>query len=432
MSTAMTDDSMPDLIRQYEARTARSRDYHEQACGYLPGGETRSITHYEPYPVVLAEGHGALIGDVDGNEYVDVLNNYTALVHGHAFPPVVEAVRAALPGGTVFPAPHAHQLALARTLCERFPAAERVRFTNSGTEAALLALRIARAATGRRRVVMFSGGYHGGVPELVDGGAETVRVPYNDADHAAAAIDSSIAAVFAEPFLGTGGVIPASREFLRQVQESARAAGSVFVLDEVQALRNAFHGTHASLGLEPDLVLMGKIIGGGFPVGAVGGRASLMDLTSAARPGSLSCSGTFNGNVITTTAGSAALAALHEPAIRMLNERAGALAERIGDAAGRAGIPVSVTRAGSILHVHLLDSAPETASAAAVVPAGWASALHLALLLEGVYAAPRGMLNVSTALDDGLAARITAGYAAAFRRIRDLVSSEDLLTSGRG
>jgi len=430
MSAAMTENHRMDVISEYLARTAGSADYHEQACRYLPGGETRSITHYEPYPVVLAEGHGALLLDVDGNEYVDVLNNYTSLVHGHAFGPVIEAVQAALPTGTAFPAPHLRQLSHARTLTERYPAVERVRFTNSGTEAAMLALRIARAATGRRRVVMFSGGYHGSVPDLIDGGPDTILAPYNDAELTAAAIDSSVAAVFAEPFLGSGGVIPAAPEFLRVVQERVRAVGGLFVLDEVQSLRNAPHGVHPSIGLEPDLVLMGKIIGGGFPVGAVGGRVSLMDLTSAARPGGLSCSGTFNGNVITMAAGSAALTALDESAISTLNARAQVLADQIESAASQAGIPGSVTRAGSILQVHLLDTAPGTFEAAQVVPAGWISALHLALLLEGVYPAPRGMLNLSTALDDALLARVADGYAGAFRRIRDLVSGGALLGSG--
>ena len=340
-----------DLVGEYQARTPGSREYYQQACCYLPGGETRAVTQYEPYPVVLAEGHGALVNDVDGNEYVDVLNNYTALVHGHAFGPVVEAVQAALPAGTAFPAPHPAQLRLARMLTERYPAVDRVRFTNSGTEAALLALRIVRAATGRRRVVLFTGGYHGTVPEIIDGGPDTARVPYNDAGQAAAAIDSSVAAVFAEP-------------------------------------------------------------------------------SSAARPGSLNCSGTFNGNVITMTAGAAALAALDGPAIAALNERAAALAAQVEAAASRAAIPCSVTRAGSILHVHLLGSAPASAAAADAVPAAWMSALHLALLLEGIYTAPRGMLGLSTALDEGLLARVADGYARAFLRIRDLVAGSGLMTAG--
>ncbi len=419
------------LTSEYAARTARSGDHHRQACRHLPGGETRSVTLYQPYPLVLSEGRGALVRDIDGNEYVDVLNNYTSLVHGHAFGPVVEAVAASLPAGTVFPAPHPAQLRLAGMLTGRYPAVQRVRFTNSGTEAALLALRIARAATGRRRIVTFTGGYHGGVPEIIDGGPDTVRVRYNDAGQAAAAVDSSVAAVFAEPFLGSAGVIPAAPGFLGRIADRAREVGAVLVLDEVQSLRNALNGTHAALGLAPDLVLMGKIIGGGFPVGAVGGRAALMDLTSAARPGGLPCSGTFNGNVITMTAGAAALAALDGPAIAELTGRAAGLARQIEAAAARAAIPACVTRAGSILQVHLADRIPGSAEEAAAVPAAWTSALHLALLLEGIYAAPRGMLNLSTAVGDDLVAQVAGGYARAFLRIRDLIARSDLMTPGR-
>jgi glutamate-1-semialdehyde 2,1-aminomutase len=420
-----------DLTNEYGARTPRSADHHRQACLHLPGGETRSVTLYQPHPVVLAEGRGALVRDIDGNEYIDVLNNYTSLIHGHGFGPVTEAVAASLPAGTVFPAPHPAQLRLAGTLTGRYPAVQRVRFTNSGTEATLLALRIARAATGRRRIVTFTGGYHGGVPEIIDGGPDTVRVRYNDADQAEAAVDSSVAAVFAEPFLGSAGVIPAAPGFLGRIAGRARQAGAVFVLDEIQSLRNALNGTHAALGLEPDLLLMGKIIGGGFPVGAVGGRAALMELTSAGRPGGLSCSGTFNGNVITMTAGAAALAALDGPAIAGLTARAADLAGRIEAAAARAAVPARVTRAGSILQVHLTGRAPAAAEEAEAVPAAWSSALHLALLLEGIYAAPRGMLNLSTAIGEDLLARVADGYARAFLRIRDLIASSDLMTSGR-
>jgi glutamate-1-semialdehyde 2,1-aminomutase len=189
-----------------------------------PGGETRSVSHYDSYPVVLAEGHGALVRDVDGNEYIDVLNNCTSLVHGHGFGPITEAVQAVLPKGTVFPAPTDAQLELASMLTGRYPAAGRVRFTNSGTEASLLAARIVRAATGRRRIVIFGGGYHGSIPEFVDGGGQAATIPYNDFNQADAAIDSSVAAVFAERFLGSGGVILAAPGFLRAIEDRAHAA----------------------------------------------------------------------------------------------------------------------------------------------------------------------------------------------------------------
>jgi glutamate-1-semialdehyde 2,1-aminomutase len=428
----MDDHPETPTIEEYKAKTPGSRSYYDQFCRHLPGGETRSVTHYDPYPVVLTEGHGAVVRDVDGNEYLDVLNNYTVLVHGHGFGPITEAVQAALSTGVVFPAPHLRLLEMAQIMTERYRRAERVRFTNSGTEASLLALRIVRAATGRQRVVIFEGGYHGSIPEFLDGGEQTVRVPYNDTDRAIATIDSSVAAVFAEPFLGSGGVIPGTHEFFRAVQDRAHAVGGLFVLDEVQSLRNAVHGMHSSLGLEPDLLVMGKVIGGGFPVGALGGAASLMNLTNTKRGGRLSHSGSFNGNVATMAAGAASLRALDEPAISVLNRRAESLADQIEAAARRVGIPASVTRAGSILHVHLVEHRPGTTDADKTVPEAWVSELHLALLLEGVYAAPRGMLNLSTALDDEQLTQVAVAYEKAFSRIAALVNAnEPMNVAGR-
>ena len=271
--------------------------------------------------------------------------------------------------------------------------------------------------------MIFTGGYHGSVPEFLDNGGDTTSVIYNDFDGAFRAINSSVAAVFVEPFLGSGGVIPAEDGFLRSIEARAHAVGSLFVLDEVQSLRNAFHGTHSELGLEPDLIVMGKIIGGGLPVGALGGKASLMNLTSARDGGSLSHSGTFNGNVVTMRAGAASLGALDEPAISALNHRAAWLAGQIKRVASRMGVPASVTRAGSILHVHIVEEAPHTYEETKAIAPQWVSELHLALLVEGVYAAPRGMLNMSTALDDATLSRVVVAYENAFARILPLVGS---------
>lgn len=382
----MAVETQTDLIREYEARTPRSRDLFEQFRSRLPGGETRTITFYRPYPVVIARGEGPILTDVDGNRYVDVLNNYTSLVHGHAFPPIVDAIREVAAEGTAFPAPHPRQLEWAELLTERYPGVERVRFTNSGTEAAILAARIARRATGRDRILLFEGAYHGTGPEFLGERGDVVRVPYGEI-----ALDESIAAVFVEPFLGSGGVVEAGEDFLHELQAEARRTGALFVLDEVQSLRNAYRGVHGELGLEPDLVLVGKIIGGGIAVGAVGGRRDVMELTAADRHDALLHAGTFNGNPLAAAAGVACLTALDERAIADLNRRATELAARI---------PISVRRSGSIMHVDAPDPA----------------ALHLALLLEGVFAAPRGMLNLSTAMTDDDCEAVAEAYGRAIAR----------------
>lgn len=422
---ATADEPGAEIIRDYAARTKGSRAHHERLSRVMPAGQTRSIVHFDPYPIVIVEGDGPTARDVDGNEYIDVLNNYTSLVHGHRHPVISDAVRRVLESGTVFPAPHPSQLAIAEQIRERFPAAEHVRFTNSGSEATLLALRLARRATGRRTVIAFEGGYHGSVPELLDGGPDLIRVPYNDFDAAQSVLDQSVAAVIVEPFLGSGGVVPALPGFLARVRARAGAVGAMFVLDEVQSLRNSFSGVHGALDLDPDLFVAGKFVGGGFPVGVVAGSAALLSLTDPRRSRSLSHSGTFNGNVVTLTAGDASLRLLGESAIDRLNERAAAVASGIESAAAQAGVPVVVSRAGSIMQVHLRSEHPTSAVAPGRLERRALSTLHLALLLENVYAAPRGMLNLSTAMNDEHIARIRSGYERAFVHARDALLGRD-------
>lgn len=405
------------IYDEFLARSPKSAQLHERYRRSMPGGETRSAARYEPYPLAIVAGHGCRIRDADGNAFIDVLNNYTSLVHGHAFAPITSAIRNVLEDGIVYPAPHPAQAELAEFLVDRYPALERVRFTNSGTETAGLALRIARATTGRRKIVMIEGGYHGSLAESADLHPDVVRIPFNDVS-AIAAIDGDTAAVVVEPFLGVGGVIAGEQSFLTALQRHADEAGAVFVLDEVQSLRNHLHGTHAAYGLAPDLVLMGKIIGGGLPIGAVGGAADLLDAALAGRRAPVSHSGTFNGNVASMRAGMASLSALDEAAIDRLNANADGLAALVVQAAAEADIPVHVNRVGSIMQVHIeaSDRGPSPDEM------DMTSTLHIALLLEGVYASPRGMLNLSTSLSAEDLTRVAEGYAAAFARLRGMVA----------
>jgi glutamate-1-semialdehyde 2,1-aminomutase len=397
-----------DLVRAYTERTPGSAASFEAARRVLPGGETRAVTSYPPYPVIITEGHGARLTDADGHVYLDLVNNYTAMVHGSAFGPAVEAVADLLPRGYAFASPHPYQVALAELITARLPSVERVRFTNSGTEAALLAARIVARATGRRRLLMFDGAYHGSATLFLPGSPDVVRVPWNDLAAVAALLgsDHDIAAVFAEPFLGAGGVRPAEPGFLAAVAGMAAERGVLFVLDEVQGLRNGPGGEQGRLGLTPDLTLLGKIIGGGFPIGAVGGRADLLELTVAAlTPGYVTHAGTFNGHLAAAAAGTMTLRYLDGAAIAGLNEAAAALSASIVAGASAAGVAAEVTRAGSIMNVHLRGP-------------GQLADLHLALLLNGVYTTPRGMINLSTALSPGDLDDIAAAYAAAFTQVR--------------
>lgn len=404
------------LVREFEARTPRSREVAERARRVLPGGETRSITFYEPYPASITKGTGAVITDVDGNDYLDVLNNYTSLVHGHAFPPVVEVAMAAAGEGVVYPAPHEAQLDLAEHLISRHPVAEQIRFTNSGTEAALLAMRTAQAATGRDRFVLFEGGYHGSAPLISGAHPQVTRVPFNDAEALEKVLDDSIAAVFIELCLGVGGVIPAHHTFVQQLRSMTQKVGALLVVDEVQTFRASYGGATELYGVEADLVLMAKLIGGGYPTGAVGGPARLLRVLDQSTTGSIKHSGTFNGHLVSARAGLVALEHLTPKAIEQMNASADKLADRIEAAGRNSRIPTIVTRFGSMLHVHLQEQEPVNVGQVMPEPTDVA-ALHLALLLEGVFAAPRGLIAVSTALTPNQLDSVALAYARAFTRM---------------
>jgi glutamate-1-semialdehyde 2,1-aminomutase len=428
--------------------TTRSRELSERLQRSLPGGDTRSVTFFRPYPLAMERGEGYRVWDVDGNEFVDFLNNYTALVHGHAAPAIVEAIRGQASRGTAFPAPHTLQADLAERICARFRSIERVRFTNSGSEADMIAIRAARAFTGREEIVKADGGYHGlweQVPmswgeqhaqKPSDGGVMTDEgsagetwdaaipdvvkqlvhmVDYNNVDQLEATMaerGDRIAAVIMEPVLGEG-VIAGSSEFFNACRRACDEHGALLIIDEVVTARLALGGYQQVLGVEPDLTVLGKIIGGGLPVGAVGGRAEVMEIFDPRRERFLAHAGTFNGNPLTTAAGCASLDLLSEEEIDRINRLGDQLAEALREALEPNGVDGRVTNVGSLVHVHPETAGGEIESFKDVdVHSERLSRLHLAALDEGLYFAPRGMLNVSTPMDG----RVIADAAEAIGR----------------
>lgn len=406
-----------DLISEYARSRPQSRAMFERAQTSFPGGQTRSVTHYSPFPSVLKRGNGFVLHDADDIEYIDLVNNYTSLIHGNAFEPVTTSVAKGLAGGSAFASVHSAQIELAEKIVARVESIELLRFTNSGSEASALAARIAQRYTGRSELVVAIGGYHGAVPPFSDPSSEpNVRlVPFNDLEALTSVVSERTAAVFLEPFQGAGGVIPGTPEYLHHAAQVSRQAGALFVLDEVQSLRNSVGGAQNSLGITPDLTLLGKIIGGGFPIGAVGGRADVLDTTSPYSPNPMAHAGTFNGHIASVIAGAVTLDLLDHDTITNLNRRAARLQVVIEDAACRSGLAISVTRAGSILNVYVGD-APATSTEAAQQPA-FHAALHIALLLEGVYTATRGMVNLSTVIPDEVIEDLGRRYQAAFSRL---------------
>lgn len=386
----------------YSQRFPASAALMRRAADVMPGGNTRTTAHYPPFPLAVDRSDGPFLWDADGNRLVDLLMNYTSLVHGHRYPPVVEAVTAALERGSAWPAASLEQVDLAAVLCGRIASVERVRFCNSGTEAGLLAVRLARRATGRRLLLKAAEGYHGSYDEL-DAGPETLQAPYGDIESFLERIERAgddLAAVVLEPVLASGGIITPAPGFLAGVAAAARACGALFVFDEVVTLRLGVGGAQAAAGVTPDLTMMGKLIGGGFPVGAVGGRAELMEQLDPRLSDPLQHSGTFNGNLITCAAGVAATTALTGDAIDRMAVQGRRLAAELEALAAQHQIPLSVTSAGSLVSLHGDEDLLE--------------AMHLLALAHGLYIAPRGMMALSTVMTDPLLDEVCERFAAVF------------------
>jgi glutamate-1-semialdehyde 2,1-aminomutase len=390
------------VIDDYLARTPCSRELFERATGSLPGGSTRTTVYTAPYPPYIESGEGLRITDVDGNVYRDFLGNYTSLILGHAHPAVVAAVEAQVRRGSAFAAPTEIEIELAEELRRRVPSIERLRFTSSGTEATMFAIRAARAFTGRPLIAKFEGSYHGthdavmagttGVPDVMSG--LVIELPWGDPDRVQSALrgrERVLAAINIEPVQGAGGISAAGAVFLSFLRSFTERLGALLILDEIISFRVAPGGAQERFGVRPDLTTLGKIIGGGYPLAAFGGRADVMDIFDARRSGAVTHGGTFNGNPVAAAAGLATL--------RQLTPDAYARLDRLGERL-RAGVAAGIDRDGLDARVNAVGSLFQVWSGAGVsaVATGVAGApaLFLGLLLEGFYLAPRGMGAIPT------------------------------------
>ena len=305
------DAALNDAKEAYVTGAPASLARYVEAATVMPGGNTRTVLHYAPFPLAMARAEGCRLWDVDGREYIDFLGEYTAGLYGHSHPVIRAALDSALDNGISFGASNMTEARFARAVCERF-GLERVRFTNSGTEANLLAMLLGRIFTRRKKLLVFNGGYHGAVFGFAGGGSP-INVPfdyvvghYNDIPGTEALIAAhadDLALVILEPMIGSGGCIAATAEFLRMLRSATTRVGALLVLDEVMTSRLAPGGLQSVTGVKPDLTTFGKYIGGGMSFGAFGGRAEIMDLFDPRRADALPHAGTFNNNVLTMTAG---------------------------------------------------------------------------------------------------------------------------------
>jgi glutamate-1-semialdehyde 2,1-aminomutase len=404
--------AMNTIEENYRGATEKSAQLAKRAERVMPGGDTRTTTYYRPYALTIERGEGPFLWDVDGNKYIDLLGNYTSLVHGNAYPPIVEAATKALQDGSSWPARSEAQIELATILCERFESVDRVRFCNSGTEAGMLAAHVARRLTGRKLILMARYGYHGSYDDLEVGlagqdGERTMLADFGEATAFEALLSergSEVAAVFLEPILGSAGVVEPPAGFLGRVAEATHRAGAMFVIDEVITLRLAEGGGQQIFEVKPDLTMFGKVIGGGFPVGAIGGSEDMMSAFDPRNRGSIFHSGTFNGNPVTCAAGAVSMRELTQARIDKMAKQGERLAAELARAARQVDLPFSVRHYGSLMNVFFLKEPPPATIARDDARA--ISNFHLAALNQGLFLAPRGMIALSTVITDELLSEI--------------------------
>ena len=364
-----------------ELNIGKSAALFARATKVLPGGNSRTTVWSSPHPVYAASGEGCWLTDVDGNRYLDLLNNYTSLLHGHSHPAIVEAVTQRLPLGTAFPLPTETEIELAELLCLRVQSFDHVRFANSGSEAVMIALKAARARTGRPKIAKCEGAYHGSYdfaevsldssPETW-GNAEPRSVPYSagtpqgvldnvvvipfnrteEAERILRANAGELACVLVDPMPNRGGLIPAQRSFLEMLRRVTSECGMLLIFDEVISFRLDHAGAQGVFGVDPDLTTLAKIIGGGFPVGAIAGTADAMSVFDPRQGKPLAPhGGTFNANPISMIAGKIAMELMTPAEYTRLNALGQRIRDSIANAFAKTGIDGQVTGAGSLFRI---------------------------------------------------------------------------------
>lgn len=416
----------------YPDPKSHAKALHDRALASLPGGNTRTTVFMHPYPVYAARGAGARIWDTDGHELIDCIGNFTSLihghVHGHAHPALTEAAIRQIALGTAFGLPTESEIELAELLAARLPSVDQVRFTNSGTEAVMMALKAARAFTGRAKIAKCEGAYHGSYdyaevsldpvpgawgenapvsiayargtpPKVLE---DVVTIPFNDPEGAVSLIrahGSELACVLVDPMPNRAGLVPADKAYLETLRAVTREVGALLVFDEVITFRLGYHGAQGLWGIDPDLTTLGKIIGGGFPVGAVAGRRDVMAVFDPTRgKPALPHGGTFSANPVTMRAGLAAMQLLDEAAFKHLDDIGEAVRAGIDTAFRKHRLHGRAVGAGSLLRVHVTDRPIRDYRSAYQSPqeAERLRQFHIGLLNRGILAAGYGLMALCT------------------------------------
>jgi glutamate-1-semialdehyde 2,1-aminomutase len=433
---------LAELHGDYVAAHPRSEELYERALKALPGGNSRSQLYFEPFPFYVDSAEGARLYDVDGNVYLDLVNNYTSLVHGHVTAESRKSLGEQLDRGTAFGAPTEVEIMLAEEIVARVESVDQVRFANSGTEACLYAIRTARVFTGRHDIIKADGGYHGGFESaqvsvkhvgaanesVAEGGVHpgaagyTHIIPFNDTQEAVRIIEEigpKCAALIIEPMQGSAGAILAEPGYLEAIRDATRRTGCLLVFDEVMTLRLGYGGLQGELGVQPDITAMGKIIGGGTPVGAYGGRADVMSVTDPRDPTSLMHAGTFNANPMTMAAGLDTLTRLDRSAVERINRRGDDLRDWINETCRAEAVPLVATGYGNAVQIHAGSTAPRNFREMSALPKLPLQVLFMSMLGDGVFGAPnRLLMTISTAMTEADLSEVKASLSTGFALLK--------------
>lgn len=430
----------------------RSEELYHRALNVLPGGNSRTSVYRAPFPYYAACGKGTRIVDVDGVERIDFVNNYTSLIHGHAHPAIVQPVVEQVQRGTCFAMPTESEIRLAEILCSRVKSLQHVRFMNSGSEAVMMGLKAARGFTGRSMIAKCEGAYHGSydfaeisqdpTPEQW-GNADPPALPYakatpsgvmesvvvipfnktRESERILTKHAGDLACVIVDPMPNRVGLIPVTNEYLTMLRKFTREHGVLLVFDEVITFRLGYHGAQGIYGIDPDLTTLGKVIGGGFPVGAVAGRADVMAVFDP-RNGhpDVPHAGTFNANPVTMVAGEAAMNLLTEEAIGRIDALGDRARKQLSDAFRIAGVPGTVTGGGSLFRLHMSSGTFTDYRSAYQAPAQKKAmnGLFEYLLDHEIMVTPQGLGSISTVMSesdvDQLSEQVLAGLKDIARR----------------
>jgi glutamate-1-semialdehyde 2,1-aminomutase len=408
MDFASLDEALDQAIALFVERRPNTAAMHERASAVMPGGNTRTVLFSKPFPIRIDKAEGCHLTDIDGHRYIDLVGEYSAGIFGHSHPSILKAINDAVAMGLNIGAQHSREVAFAEAVTQRFHL-NKLRFTNSGTEANMMAIAAARNFTGRSAIMPMHGGYHGGTLYFAHGASpvnapfECVMGHYNAVEETRTLIAQhadQLAAVIIEPMLGGGGCIPATLPFLQMLREETQKRGIVLIFDEVMTSRLDPGGYAAKVGIQPDLKALGKYIGGGMSFGAFGGRSDIMNQFDPSREHALPHAGTFNNNTLTMTAGHAGLTEVFTPeACVKLNARGEELKSRLNAMFMERQARMQVTGVGSLLTLHPLGGEIADAEAAAKADMRLKRLIYFHLLEDGIYLAERGFMALSLVLD---------------------------------